>query len=430
MSDVRLQLTQVQYKLLIDLSQSIPRVLAGAPEGTAEASQSSAIPRQPPDHSASSSSPAVNLQPELRVADGTRVWAAIEVLLTIGAVKLHLFDENATTETNLKEHGIARFALTENSLRTKILSDGAIEAQVVLKSLVMHNTRPGHSKFREIMPAAEHDRNQVMLLYTKAGGNGPALAILTVDSPKIIFAVDPIIALLEFFTSATEPISDVTEEQEDGQDTESTTVPSQLDFRLDLHAASVSILQNDSDPETQAIRLAVKQVQLSQQVYQSLHPLLFCSYNPQGILALRVDRLGMSLMQMGASASESVRFMDDVDLTLSLDSRSSSAQRSTSLDVSVKPVVFRASYRDINLITTIANRALELYTQSTQSASRETATAHKSHFGSTKYPPRASARHLSGHTREELESIGHARVVLSQEQASSFLLAMPLFLML
>lgn len=138
----------------------------------------------------------------------------------------------------------------------------------------------------------------------------------------------------------------------------------------------------------------------------------------------------MSLMQMGASASESVRFMDDVDLTLSLDSRSSSAQRSTSLDVSVKPVVFRASYRDINLITTIANRALELYTQSTQSASRDTATAHKSHFGSTKHPPRASARHLSGHTREELESIGHARVVLSQEQASSFLLAMPLFLML
>ena len=132
----------------------------------------------------------------------------------------------------------------------------------------MHNTRPGNSKFREIMPAAEHDRNQVMLLYTKAGGNGPALAVLTVDSPKIIFAVDPIIALLEFFTSATEPTSDITEEQADGQDTESIPVSSQLDFRLDLHAASVSILQNDSDTETQAIRLAVKQVQLSQQVHQ------------------------------------------------------------------------------------------------------------------------------------------------------------------
>ena len=268
-SDVRLQLTQVQYKLLIDLSQSIPRVLAGAPEGTAEASQSSAVSRQSPDRTPSPSPPAVDLQPELRVAqqaDGTRVWAAIEVLLTVGAVKLHLYDENATTEAGLKEHGIARFALTENSLRTKILSDGAIEAQVVLKSLTMHNTRPGNSKFREIMPAADHDRNQVMLLYTKAGGNGPALAVLTVDSPKVIFAVDPIIALLEFFTSATEPTSSVTEVQEDGRDAGSAPESSRLDFRLDLHAASVSILQNDSDPETQAIRLSVKQVQLSQQV--------------------------------------------------------------------------------------------------------------------------------------------------------------------
>lgn len=267
--DVRLLLTQVQYKLLIDLAQSVPRVLAGAPEGSVEASQSSDVSRQSPDHTASPSPPAVDLQPELRVvqqADGARVWTAVEVLLTIGAVKLHLYDENATTEASLKEHGIARFTLTENSLRTKILSDGAIEAQVVLKSLTMHNTRQGNSRFREIMPAAEHDRNQVMLLYTKAGGNGPALAVLTVDSPKIIFAVDPIIALLEFFTSAMEPTSDVKEESEYGQDMESVPESSQLDFRLDLHDASVSILQDDLDPETQAIRLAVKQVQLSQQV--------------------------------------------------------------------------------------------------------------------------------------------------------------------
>ena len=139
----------------------------------------------------------------------------------------------------------------------------------------------------------------------------------------------------------------------------------------------------------------------------------------------------MSLMQMGAGASESVRFMDDVDLTLSLDSRSSSSQRSTSLDVSVKPVVFRASYRDINLITTIANRALELYSQSTQSASRDTAIVQQSNFGSTKHLPGVPARRrLSRNTREELESIGHARVVLSQEQVSDLLLLTSLFLTL
>ncbi|KAH9835542.1 vacuolar protein sorting-associated protein 13 [Rhodofomes roseus] len=400
--DVRLHLTQLQYKLLMDLAQSIPRVLAGAPEGSAEASQSSAVSVRSQDQSAAPSPPAVDLQPELRVvqqADGARVWTTIDVLLTIGAVKLHLYDEQATSEVNLKEHGIARFALSENSLRTKVLSDGAIEAQVIMKSMTMNNTRPGHSKFREIMPAAEHDRNQVMLLYTRSGGNGSALAVLTVDSPKVIFAVDPIIALLEFFTSAI-PSAAAVEGDVDDQDTGANSDSSQLDFRLDLHAASVSVLQDDSDPETQAIRLAVKQVQLSQ----------------QGILALRVDRLGMSLMRMGSGASDSVRFMDDVDMTLSLDSRSSSSQRSTSFDVSVKPIVFRASYRDINLITTIVNRALDLYAQSTQSLSEETSTVQQSNFGSTRHTTALSSRRLSKQPREDLESVGHARVVVSQEQ--------------
>ncbi|KAH9937704.1 vacuolar protein sorting-associated protein 13 [Fomitopsis serialis] len=401
-SDVRLHLTQLQCKLLIDLAQSIPRVLAGAPEGSAEASQSSAVSVQSQDRLASPSPPSVDLQPELRVVqhpDDAKVWTALDVLLTIGAVKLHLYDEEATTEANIKEHGIARFALNENSLRTKVLSDGAIEAQVIFKSLTMNNTRPGNSKFREIMPAAEHDRNQVMVLYTKSGGNGSALAILTVDSPRIIFAVDPIIALLDFFTSAMSRVTAVDDDGDDRGD-EAASAPSQLDFRLDLHAASVSVLQNDSDSETQAIRLTVKQVQLSQ----------------QGILALRIDHLGMSLMRMGADASDSVRFMDDVDLTLSLDSRSSSSQRSTSLDVSVKPIVFRASYRDLNLITTIVNRALDLYGQSIQSVPKDTSTTPQSNFGSTERPTALSTRRVSKHTREEWDSVGHARVVVSQEQ--------------
>lgn len=126
----------------------------------------------------------------------------------------------------------------------------------------------------------------------------------------------------------------------------------------------------------------------------------------------------MSLMRMGADASDSVRFMDDVDLTLSLDSRSSSSQRSTSLDVSAKPIVFRASYRDINLITTIVNRALELYGRSTQSTARDISTVQQSNFGSTKRPVGLPIRRLSRHTGQEPESVGHARVVISQEQAS------------
>jgi vacuolar protein sorting-associated protein 13A/C len=87
----------------------------------------------------------------------------------------------------------------------------------------------------------------------------------------------------------------------------------------------------------------------------------------QGILALNVNRLGMSLMRMDKE-SESVRFLDDVDLTFSLDNRLSSHRQMTSIDATINPVVFRASYQDINMIMAIVNKAILLYGSSQQSS--------------------------------------------------------------
>ena len=83
-------------------------------------------------------------------------------------------------------------------------------------------------------------------------------------------------------------------------------------------------------------------------------------------MAFTVSRLGMSLVRMGG-ASESVKFLDDVDLTFSLDSRTSSSHQMTNIEVGAKPITFRASYRDINLITSIVNKAIEGYNNSQQS---------------------------------------------------------------
>lgn len=224
-------------------------------------------------------SSAVDLRPELSPnpsGDNPRPWTTVDLVVIIGAVKLHLYDALAATPANVKEHGIARFALGDNSLRLKMLSDGALEAQIVLKSMTMNNTRPGQSKFREIMPAAQHERNQVMLLYTSSGGpNSQSLAILTVDSPEIIFAVDPVFALLDFFTSAfsanARPEEDVDAEAVANPDTQSAKSTSTFDFRFDLHDVSVSILEDDTIADTQAIRLTVKQLLVSQQVRLSLY---------------------------------------------------------------------------------------------------------------------------------------------------------------
>ena len=109
-----------------------------------------------------------------------------------------------------------------------------------------------------------------MLLYTMSGGpSGQGLAILTVDSPEVIFAVDPVIALLEFFTSAFSAKGEqATEEAEavTSPQAQTSNASGSFDFRFDLHDVSVSILEDDTVADTQAIRLSVKQLLVSQQV--------------------------------------------------------------------------------------------------------------------------------------------------------------------
>ncbi|KAI8995643.1 vacuolar protein sorting-associated protein 13 [Trametes punicea] len=400
-SDVRLHLTQLQYCLLVALSQSIPKVFADVPETELNSSPSQSPEPANGQNITTDFTSSVDLKPELSPKPSSgdmQPWTSLDVVVTVNAVKLHLYDSLATIQANIKDHGIARFALNDNSLRLKMLSDGALEAQVVLKSMTMNNTRPGHSKFREIMPSAQHERNQIMLLFTMSGGaNSTGLAVLTIDSPEVIFAVDPIISLLEFFTSAFPSQSEQSNDdmEADQERVEASTSGSKVDFRLDLHDVSISVLEDDTNAESQAIRLAIRQLLVSQ----------------QGVFAVSVKQLGMSLTRMGKPA-ESVRFLDDVDLTCTLDSRSSAAHQSTSIEVTALPIVFRASYRDIILITTIVNKAIELYGNSSK-PSPETKQPNREDLQSR--PALQSSRRPSRPTASRAP-VGHAHVVTNKEQ--------------
>jgi len=288
-SDVKLALTEVQYGMLVSLSRSIPLIFAGAPEGASQAETPTSEGRAVGRSRAKYHEAAVDLRPELDGQPGsTQARTTLDLVLTVATVKLQLYDGQATSETNLKEHGIARFALSDNSVRLKMLSDGAMETQVVLRSFTMSNTAPGPSKFREIIPAAQHDRNQFMLLYTTSGGPEPSsLAVLTVDSPHILFSLPPVFALMEFFMSAfgtptatVDPIVEAPKTLEEGKiNVPTTTGQAPFSFRIDLHDVSISVLEDDLDSDSQAIRLTVAQISLSQQasIVTLVLPRLLCS---------------------------------------------------------------------------------------------------------------------------------------------------------
>jgi len=122
----------------------------------------------------------------------------------------------------------------------------------------------------------------------------------------------------------------------------------------------------------------------------------------------------MSLMRMGR-ASESVRFLDDVDLTVSLDSRATASQQMTNIEIAAKPIVFRASYRDINLITSIVNKAIEKYGESQQRIKQQA----DSQLATTASPDHdIIATITTSSSKSRSQSIGKARVLMTKEQAS------------
>jgi vacuolar protein sorting-associated protein 13A/C len=405
-SEIKLALTEVQYGMLMALSRSSPRTLAGVPEGsvrTEPAASNRGVVERSPVKPESYNESTVDLRPELDGHPGTHPRTTLDLVLTVKTVKLQLFDRQATTEASLKDHGIARFALSDNSVRVKTISDGAMEAQVVLRSFTMSNTTPAPSKFREIIPAAQHDRNQFMLLYTSSGGSErSSLAVLTVDSPHILFSLAPVFALMEFFTSASEAdvgVPEAPKALEKGNPTPNEQAGVQ--FRVDLHDVSISVLEDDLDSDSQAIRLTVAQISLSQ----------------QGILALTMTRAGMALLRMGSP--EEARILDDVDLTLTLDSRTLSSHQMTSVDLTFKPIVLRASYRDIMLILTIVNKAIDAYGKQTSVVS-SSKTTRPSLATSTPGASRSSggpAQSIISNRGQTSESpLGTAHVVLSKEQ--------------
>nr|XP_018267277.1 vacuolar protein sorting-associated protein vps13 [Kwoniella dejecticola CBS 10117]OBR89435.1 vacuolar protein sorting-associated protein vps13 [Kwoniella dejecticola CBS 10117] len=357
MSDVKLALTQRQYVLLMSVLEALPRALNDL--GEADVSPES-IPATPatisrvdtPDmESPTEDEPSVSLEPELAVIKSggqgsAELWTSLDLVFSVGSIALEVYTNDAIALEDLKNCSIARFALVKTHLGLKKLSDGAMEAEFSLKTLAFSSTRAGNSMFRDIIPPASHEGNQIMFQYTMAGGSDQSvLAIVTIDSPRFILAVDPLAALLEFAIAPFKKSADSEVPQiEEAQSEEIDEAPQQkggLAFRVEVIEATVIVIADDTNPKTQAIQLSIKEVLLSQ----------------QSVLALKVDRIGMSFGRMDRP-NDRVKFLDDLSVALSLDTRRRGAQQMTSFEVEIPdPIIFRASYTDMMLITDIVNKA-------------------------------------------------------------------------
>jgi vacuolar protein sorting-associated protein 13A/C len=137
---------------------------------------------------------------------------------------------------------------------------------------------------------------------------------------------------------------------------------------------------------------------------------------------LSVYNLGTSLTRMG-QRSDIVRLLDDIDLTLSLDSRTTASHQMMNIEVNCKPIILRASYRDILLILGITNKVLEAYGSQNQhytgldSSSTTSLTSH-GQISQRPGPPstnRVMRRMSSRGTQGSSKPLGKAKVLMSKE---------------
>jgi len=209
-------------------------------------------------------------------------------------------------------------------------------------------------------------KQQFMASVSISGGQEKNLiALLTIDSPRIILALDYLFALQAFVNAGLatdEPLEIEAQAEHDDEDSDNeimspdgsrtleqappTTEPTEngmnISFRVNLVDAQVVLIANPALASSEAIVLGTKQVLVSK----------------QQAMTLQVDKVGMFLCRMDRFDTNRLRILDDFSIQTALDMRNQASKASlVSISVDIEPLVLRLSLRDILLAMQIVNRA-------------------------------------------------------------------------
>lgn len=381
MSNINLRLTEAQLKFIMELTRSIPSAFALESEEEVQGEVEEEMPdslvkpaksAQPDAEKEAAAGDDVDKLshqgPELGVDD--EKWTKLDFIFKVGAIGLELV--SGPLEQPIGDLGAAslsKFSLNETSVKLRMISDGALESELLIQSFTISDTRTKEkNKFRKIMSLINTDvKQQFMASVSISGGKDKHLiALLTVDSPRIILALDYLFAVLNFVNAGLKQdehlqVEDSEEAKTDedvasvdtkdlSQLQESETQPQEgksdegmsISYRVNIVDAQVILIANPAISNSEAIVLGTKQVLVSQ----------------QHAMTLQVEKVGMFLCRMDQAADTKLRILDDFSIQTSLDMRSQDKESSImSINVDIEPLVLRLSLRDIMLAMQIVNRA-------------------------------------------------------------------------
>ncbi|EKD14034.1 uncharacterized protein L3040_007960 [Drepanopeziza brunnea f. sp. 'multigermtubi'] len=405
MTDFNLHITQNQLKFLLELARSVPAAFAidadedeqsaieDVPKATLKKAKS--IEPRANDGSQESENLLASLGPELGV--DSRSWTQLDLAFHVHTIGLELIlAKDDEPVRDLEASSLSKFSLDDTKVKLRMMTDGSLESELLIQSFTIQDSRTkSTNKFRKIMTSSNKDVQQFMASVTISGGKERNLiAIVAVDSPRVIFALDYLFAIQKFVAEGLvveeSPIQDdesMTELQDD-TDNESTMVGSRptlartkstkslaktssqassqagessmtIAFRINVVDAQLILIANPLSSNSEAIVLGTKQIIMSQ----------------QHALTLQVSKMGMFLCRMDRFEDSRLRILDDFSLSLSMDS---SKENLSSIHIDVEPLVLRLSLRDILLATQIVSKASELSGNDDQEENKQSASDEKS----------------------------------------------------
>lgn len=384
LSPINLKVSQTQCRFLLELSKTVPAALipdqqlqeAEAAQAIPSSTLDLAQPARPEENPAQGPS---YQAPEL--ASEEKTWTQLDFTFKVETVGLELIlAEEGKPVVSLEESSLSKFFLSDTHVKTRMMSNGALEAELLIQSFNVRDSRSKETnRFRKVMSLINTDvQQQFMASLSMSGGEDRELiTMLTIDSPRIIFALDHLIALQAFassaFTSEDDSSSEKTSDnsaddsQSDASETSESAVAQQgndagerrssitMSTRVNIVDAQIILVANPTIPNTEAIVLGTKQL----------------LYSQQNASTFQISKVGMFLCRMDKFETSRLRILDDFTLELSMDSHSiAKSCLMTRINVHVDPLVLRLALRDILLAVQIVNKASEMTSARSQSQAK------------------------------------------------------------
>lgn len=280
----------------------------------------------------------------------------------IPVLSLTLFNNTCHT-LNISDSELMRFSLNDMGIMLDIAKNGDYTSNLHIKSFTIRDVRQQCKNFfKDIIP--EVDDKEYQFLTTINSNKGVTTVDLNIDHPRILLAMDYIVALKSFIDYATyqprnivdhymkqhpaidETLSITRDENDRNTINNNNNENSTTNYHIKINEPSIVLLADTEKEDSEAV------------VFK-LNKLLVDVSETTNVDA---SGIGMFLTRMSTDSSQDLRILDDFAFKFVMDSRGScDTAFLTTIDATVEPLLLRLSLRDIYLAIEIFNKASKMY---------------------------------------------------------------------